>query len=68
VKRPPLVSLPPKPARQVGLRLTEASLSEVARYVLLYMPLTALLIGALSLYRRRLRSAAAPPSGRREHG
>jgi hypothetical protein len=68
VARPALVSLPPKPARQVGLRLTEASLNEVARYVLVYMPLTALLIGGLSLYRRRSRPAAAPPEARREHG
>jgi hypothetical protein len=68
VTRPALVSLPPKPARQVGLRLTASSLSEVARYVLVYMPLTALLIGGLSLYRRRRRPAASAPEAQREHG
>jgi gliding motility-associatede transport system auxiliary component len=68
VTRPALVSLPPKPTRPVGLRLTEESLSQVARYVLVYMPLTALLIGGLSLYRRRHRPASAAPAGQREHG
>jgi hypothetical protein len=68
VTRPALVSLPAKPSRQVGLRLTEAALSEVARYVLVYMPLTALLIGALSLYRRRHRTDPAAPEAQREHG
>lgn len=68
VARPALVSLPPKPARAVGLRLTEESLSEVARYVLVYMPLTALLIGGLSLYRRRHRAAPAAREAQREHG
>jgi hypothetical protein len=68
VSRPTLVSLPPKPARPVALRLTDESLSEVALYVLVYMPLTALLIGVLSLYRRRHRAAPAAPEAHREHG
>jgi len=58
VSRPALVSLPDKPGRQVELRFTEESLAEVARYVLLYMPATALALGGLILYRRRSASAA----------
>lgn len=55
--RPTLVSVPDKPGRQVELRFTEESLSEVVRYVLVYMPGTALALGALILYRRRSASA-----------
>jgi hypothetical protein len=51
--RPAIVSVPEKPAHDVGLSLTEESLSEVWRYVLLYMPATAAALGALILYRRR---------------
>jgi hypothetical protein len=58
VSRPSLVSLPEKQAQQVELRFTEQSLSEVVRYVLLYMPGTALLLGLLVLYRRRWRPGA----------
>ncbi len=65
--RPALVSLPDKPGRQVELRFTEESLSQVARYVLMYMPATALALGGLILYRRRSASAArvTPGSGGR---
>ncbi|HWO09395.1 MAG TPA: GldG family protein [Polyangiaceae bacterium] len=58
VSRPALVSLPEKPGRQVELRFTEESLGEVARYVLVYMPVTALALGGLILYRRRSARAA----------
>lgn len=58
VSRPQLVSLGEKPERQVDLRFTEQSMSEVARYVLLYMPGTALCFGGLVLYRRRSSRAA----------
>ena len=58
VSRPALVSVPDKPGRQVELRFTEESLAEVVRYVLVYMPGTALALGALILYRRRSASAA----------
>jgi hypothetical protein len=51
--RPPIVSVPEKPARSVGLSLTEESLGEILRYVLVYMPLTAALGGVLILFRRR---------------
>jgi hypothetical protein len=51
--RPAIVNVPEKPERAVGLALTEESLSEVLRYVLIYMPAAAALIGGLILYRRR---------------
>lgn len=53
VSRPALVRLPDKVGRKTAQRLTEGSMGRVARYVLLYMPLTALLVGALLLLRRR---------------
>ncbi len=59
VSRPSLVSLGEKPERQVALHFTEQSLLEVARYILLYMPGTALALGLLILYRRRWTRAAA---------
>ena len=51
--RPSMISVPEKPEREVGLSLSEESLGEVLRYVLLYMPLSAGLIGAFVLLRRR---------------
>lgn len=53
VAEPVLVSVPEKPAQQAGLNLSEATLEEVQRYVLLYMPLVVLCLGALVVYRRR---------------
>jgi gliding motility-associatede transport system auxiliary component len=64
VARPTLVSVPEKPGREVELRFTEESLSEVVRYVLVYMPGTALALGGLILLRRRSGSAARGPSTR----
>jgi hypothetical protein len=51
--RPAMVSVPEKPEREVGVSLSEDSLSEVMRYVLLYMPGSAALVGAFVLLRRR---------------
>lgn len=51
--RPALVSVPEKNPRELGLSLSEESLSEVLRYVLLYMPATAALLGAFVILRRR---------------
>jgi hypothetical protein len=62
VSRPSLVSVPEKPGRQVELRFTEESLAQVVRYVLVYMPGTALALGALILIRRRSASAARAPA------
>jgi hypothetical protein len=51
--RPALVSVPEKPEHDVGISLSEESLSEVLRYVLLYMPGSAALLGLFVLLRRR---------------
>jgi hypothetical protein len=51
--KPAIVSVPEKPSHPAGLSMTEDSLSEVLRYVLVYMPGSALLLGALILVRRR---------------
>jgi hypothetical protein len=52
--RPLIVSVPAKAAHPIGLALTEGSLGEVWRYVLLYMPGSALLLALLVFYRRRI--------------
>jgi hypothetical protein len=51
--RPSLLNVPQKPEREVGLSLSEESLDEVQRYVLLYMPISAGLLAAFVLLRRR---------------
>lgn len=51
--RPPLISIPAKAERETSLALTDESLGEIMRYVLLYMPGTAALLGTLVLMRRR---------------
>lgn len=51
--RPAIVNVPPRKPREVGLALTEESLGEVLRYVLIYMPGAAAFSGVLVLYRRR---------------
>jgi hypothetical protein len=50
---PALVTVPEKPKIELDVALTEESLTSVWRYVIVYMPLTALFIGILVLYRRR---------------
>jgi hypothetical protein len=51
--RPSMLNVPEKPEREIGLSLSEDSISEVRRYVLLYMPVSAGLIAAFVLLRRR---------------
>jgi hypothetical protein len=51
--RPALVSVPEKTEHDVGLSLSEATLGEVLRYVLLYMPGCSAALGAFVLIRRR---------------
>jgi hypothetical protein len=68
--KPAIVSVPEKPSHPAGLSLTEDSLGEVLRYVLVYMPGAAILLGGLILVRRRgterrsrSRAARAPGAG-----
>jgi len=51
--RPALVSVPEKTEHDVGLSLSDETLSEVLRYVLLYMPGCAAALGVFVLLRRR---------------
>jgi hypothetical protein len=51
--RPALISVPEKTEHEVGLSLSEGTLSEVQRYVLIYMPGCAAALGAFVLLRRR---------------
>jgi hypothetical protein len=51
--RPALVSVPEKPPHEVGLSLSEDSLGEILRYVVIYMPGSAALIGLAVVLRRR---------------
>jgi hypothetical protein len=51
--RPTLVSVPEKTEHEVGLSLSEQSLTEVLRYVLIYMPGCAGALGVFVLMRRR---------------
>jgi hypothetical protein len=51
--RPALVSVPEKAQHDVGISLSESSLGEVLRYVLIYMPGCAAALGVFVLLRRR---------------
>lgn len=63
--RPALVSVPDKQGNDVGLSLTEESLSEVLRYVLIYMPVSAAALGVFVMLRRRAKEkrSRSPRSG-----
>lgn len=68
-ERPALVSVPEKNPHDLGLALSEESLGEVLRYVLVYMPGTAALLGIFVLVRRRsleTRSRRKPRNAREE--
>ena len=64
LERPHLVSVPERPPLSAGLHLTEDSLSELLRYVLIYMPLSAACAGGLVLYRRRKSEDGSHPGGK----
>ncbi|MEJ1960351.1 MAG: GldG family protein [Gammaproteobacteria bacterium] len=51
--RPALISVPEKTEHEVGLSLSEGTLAEVQRYVLIYMPGCAAALGVFVLLRRR---------------
>ncbi len=53
--RPPIVDVPAKVTPAATLRITEGSLSEIVRYVLVFMPGAALLLGVAMYLRRRAR-------------
>lgn len=63
--RPALVSIPDKPGFDAGLALTEESLGELLRYVLIYMPLTAAGLGLLVMLRRRAKEKRSRAEARR---
>lgn len=46
VARPPVVDVPDKPEVAAGMRISEEGRDEVRRYVLVLMPLAAMLLGA----------------------
>jgi len=64
--RPPILDVPPKPTIAASLRITEESLSEVARYVLLFMPGAAILMALAVWLRRRSTEKPAGKSPRRD--
>jgi hypothetical protein len=63
--RPAIVNVPEKSPRAGGLALTEESLGEVLRYVLVYMPGAAALAGLLILLRRRAQEKSSRKAAER---
>jgi hypothetical protein len=64
--RPIVLDVPARPTVAAGLRVSEASRAEVARYVLLYMPIAVALIAlAVGLRRRSTEGLARRPTTRR---
>jgi hypothetical protein len=61
--RPALVSVPEKAARPVGLALSEEGLGEILRYVLVYLPGSAALIGLVVVLRRRMAETRSRKAG-----
>jgi gliding motility-associatede transport system auxiliary component len=53
--KPPIVDIPAKVTPAATLRITEGSLNEIVRYVLVFMPAAALLLGVAVYLRRRSR-------------
>src|SRR6185436_1645378 len=51
--RPVLLDIPSKPAFTAGLRVSDAWLASTFRYVVLYIPLASVLLGAAVYLRRR---------------
>ena len=51
--RAPILDLPPKASVQVAMHLTEADISSIGRYVLVFMPAATLLLGGAVWMRRR---------------
>jgi hypothetical protein len=51
--RPAMLDIPDKPAFTAGLRISEDSLASIFRYVIVYMPLAATLLGVAVYLQRR---------------
>jgi hypothetical protein len=51
--RPAMLDIPGKPAFTAGIRISEESLASIFRYVVLYMPLAAALLGVAVYLQRR---------------
>jgi len=62
--KPAIVSVPEKPSHPAGLSLTEDALGDVLRYVLLYLPGSALVLGGFILVRRRVVERRSRQEGR----
>ena len=63
--KPEILDVPAKPSVAAGIRITDESRSEVRRYVLVFMPLAAALLGIAVALRRR-GTEGAPRSGARK--
>ncbi len=63
--RPPILDLPPKPSVQIALHLSEDDIGSIGRYVLVYMPMAAGLLGCAVWLRRRstVETGPRPPAG-----
>jgi hypothetical protein len=67
--RPEVVDVPDRPAVAVAMRITEEGRAEVQRYVLVLMPLAALLLGvAVWAWRRSSENAPYAPAARHPGG
>lgn len=53
LSQPALVSVPEKRKQPAGLFLTQQSMDDVRRYVLLYVPLSVVMLGGVVMWRRR---------------
>jgi hypothetical protein len=63
--RPALVSVPEARPARAGVRISDDSLAQLLRYVLIYMPLFAAGLGALVLIRRHRKEQASRSSEER---
>jgi hypothetical protein len=62
--RPPILDIPQKPAATAGLRVSDEWLGKTFRYVVIYMPLAAMLIGFAVHLRRRDEKRGAAAKGK----
>jgi hypothetical protein len=60
--RPPILDIPRKPVFTAGLRVSDEWLQATFRYVVLYMPLTSMMLG-FAIYLRRRGEKRGEPRG-----